>query len=74
MRVAGPSSPHRGGRRLKTEGYGGLPLRVLVARRTHATLTGLLRPAGLVVDVDLTLDADRSTSTGVLVAARPTTA
>jgi ubiquinone/menaquinone biosynthesis C-methylase UbiE len=61
------------GSRLKTEGYGGHPMRVLVARRTHATLTGLLRGAGLAVETEMVLDADRPTSTGVIIATRPVT-
>ena len=46
-------------------------MRVLVARRSHATLTGLLRGAGLVIETEIVLDADRPTRTGVLVATRP---
>src|SRR6476469_9320803 len=38
---------------VKTEGYGGLPMRVLVARRSPETYAHLLREAGLVVDATI---------------------
>lgn len=40
---------------VKTEGYGGIPMRVLFARRSPDTYGNLLRGAGLVVDATVSL-------------------
>lgn len=42
--------------RLKTEGYGGHPMRVHVHRRQPATVAGWLRDAGFTVEAELLLD------------------
>ncbi|WP_238010668.1 class I SAM-dependent methyltransferase [Dactylosporangium sp. AC04546] len=56
------------GTRLKTEGYGGLPMRVYVHRRSPAAVSAWLRDAGLAVEAELLLDAGRS---ALLFARRP---
>ena len=56
---------------LKTEGYGGLPMKVLVTRRSNASLTGLLRDAGFAVDAQIALDPDEPNSHGIVFATRP---
>jgi hypothetical protein len=44
--------------RLKTEGYGGHPMRVRVHRRTPERMAALLRDAGFTVGAHLLLDPD----------------
>jgi SAM-dependent methyltransferase len=56
---------------LKTEGYGGLPMRVLFARRSPDSYVRLLRAAGLVVDATVTLGPDDPASGAVWLAHRP---
>lgn len=57
---------------LKTEGYGGVPMRVMFTRRTNGSLTGLLRCAGFAVDAQVMLDPDQPGSTGIVLARRST--
>lgn len=56
---------------VKTEGYGGLPMKVLFARRTNDDYAQLLRDAGLLVDAMVALDPDTPRPTGILVARKP---
>jgi ubiquinone/menaquinone biosynthesis C-methylase UbiE len=46
------------GHRLKTEGYGGHPMKVAVYRRTSEQVTQWLHEAGFTIDMDLRLDPD----------------
>lgn len=55
---------------LKTEGYGGLPMKVLITRRTNDVLTGLLRDAGFAVEAQIALDPDEPRSNGIVFARR----
>lgn len=55
---------------VKTEGYGGLPMRVLVTRRTNGCVSGLLRGAGFAVDAEVALGPDEPSSTGIVFASR----
>lgn len=50
---------------IKTEGYGGLPMRVLFARRTAEFYACLLRDAGLVVDATVALGPEYPASGAV---------
>ncbi|WP_353357723.1 class I SAM-dependent methyltransferase [Intrasporangium sp. DVR] len=62
---------------IKTEGYGGLTMRVLFARRSPQTYAHLLREAGLIVDATIELGPDHpppepcGSLTGRLDARRP---
>ncbi|MCD4535942.1 hypothetical protein LRP67_17780 [Nocardioides sp. cx-169] len=56
---------------VKTEGYGGLPMRVLVARRSPETYGHLLREAGLVVDATMALGPNHPASAAVWLARKP---
>ena len=56
---------------LKTEGYGGLPMRVLFARRSPETYAHLLRDAGLVVDATVALGPDYPASGAIWLAHKP---
>ncbi len=56
---------------LKTDGYGGLPMRVLVVRRSPDSYRHLLREAGLVVDATVTLGPDDPGSGAVWLAHKP---
>jgi ubiquinone/menaquinone biosynthesis C-methylase UbiE len=56
---------------LKTEGYGGLPMRVLVARRSPESYARLLREAGLTVDATVGLGPDEPASGAVWLAHKP---
>jgi SAM-dependent methyltransferase len=56
---------------IKTEGYGGLPMRVLFARRSPQTYAHLLREAGLTVDATIELGPDHPASGAVWLAHRP---
>ncbi|GGM54069.1 methyltransferase domain-containing protein [Dactylosporangium sucinum] len=55
--------------RLKTEGYGGLPMRVYVHRRSPAKVSAWLREAGFAVEAEWLLDPAEP-ATGALVFAR----
>lgn len=74
-RVLRPGGPlllgfHAGeGSRLKTEGYGGHPMKVYVHRRTPARVSRWLREAGFAVEAELSLDPD-SSRPGAIVFAR----
>ncbi|MBB5866901.1 SAM-dependent methyltransferase [Allocatelliglobosispora scoriae] len=76
-RVLRPGSPllvgfHVGeGSRLKTEGYGGHPMRVYVHRRTPELVSGWLREAGFVIEAQILLDPDESHPGAVVFARRP---
>ena len=56
---------------VKTEGYGGLPMRVLFARRTPDSYGHLLRESGLVVDATVTPGPDDPASGAIWLAHRP---
>ena len=56
---------------VKTEGYGGLPMRVLFARRNPETYAHLLREAGLVVDATIALGPDPPASGAIWLAHKP---
>ncbi|GAA1250932.1 class I SAM-dependent methyltransferase [Oryzihumus leptocrescens] len=56
---------------VKTEGYGGLPMRVLFARRSPETYAHLLRGAGLVVDATIALGPDHPASGAIWLAHKP---
>ncbi|MCY1143245.1 class I SAM-dependent methyltransferase [Actinoplanes sp. Pm04-4] len=58
--------------RLKTEGYGGLPMKVYVHRRQPEQMATWLRDAGFTVDAQMLLDPDGS-SPGAVLIAHPTT-
>ncbi|HCT77543.1 MAG TPA: SAM-dependent methyltransferase [Micromonosporaceae bacterium] len=57
--------------RLKTEGYGGHPMKVHVHRRPPARVAAWLRDAGFTVEAQMLLDPDESVSGAVLFARRP---
>ncbi|MER7009103.1 class I SAM-dependent methyltransferase [Dactylosporangium sp. NPDC000555] len=75
-RVLRPSAPlllgfHAGdGSRLKTEGYGGHPMRVHVHRRSPGRVADWLRGAGFTVEAEVLLDLDRSVPGAALFARR----
>ncbi|RKT53736.1 class I SAM-dependent methyltransferase [Saccharothrix australiensis] len=54
--------------RLKTEGYGGHPMKVHVHRRRPATMAAWLREAGFTVEAEILLDPDREVPQAILVA------
>lgn len=56
---------------IKTEGYGGLPMRVLFARRSTETYADLLREAGLLVDATIALGPDHPASGAIWLAHKP---
>jgi len=56
--------------KLKTEGYGGYPMKVHVHRRRHSRMIGWLNEAGFTVDEHRTLTSAESTLGGVLLARR----
>ena len=56
---------------VKTAGYGGLPMRVLVARRSPDSYRDLLRQAGLLVQATVTLGPDGGASGAVWLARKP---
>lgn len=56
------------GTTLKTEGYGGHPMRVSVHRRTAEQVAASLRQAGFTIDLDLRLEPDDPKPGGVLIA------
>ena len=57
--------------RLKTEGYGGHPMKVYVHRRQPARVSALLRDAGFTVEAEVLLDPDDEVPGGILFARRP---
>lgn len=76
-RVVRPGGPlllafHVGDRsRLKTEGYGGHPMKVYVHRRQPDRVAGWVRDAGFTIKAQLLLDPDDSRPGAVLFAQRP---
>ncbi|MEV5146950.1 class I SAM-dependent methyltransferase [Streptomyces sp. NPDC052727] len=56
--------------KVKTEGYGGHPMKVHVHRRRHSRMTGWLNEAGFTVDVRRTLTSAESTLGGIVLARR----
>jgi SAM-dependent methyltransferase len=71
VRDGGPlvSGFHVGeGARLKSEGYGGHPMKVYVYRRQPAQVTALLRDAGFTVEAQLLLSPDAEVPGAVLFA------
>jgi SAM-dependent methyltransferase len=58
------------GSRLKTQGYGGHPMKVYVYRRQPGQVTAWLRDAGFTVEALLLLDPDESVPGAVLFARR----
>jgi ubiquinone/menaquinone biosynthesis C-methylase UbiE len=56
---------------VKTEGYGGLPMRVLFARRGPEIYAHLLREAGLVVDATIALGPQNPASGALWLAHKP---
>jgi SAM-dependent methyltransferase len=58
--------------RLKTEGYGGHPMRVYVHRRRPPRLTAWLTGAGFTVEADRTLTSAESALGGIILARRAT--
>ncbi|MFI1608134.1 class I SAM-dependent methyltransferase [Streptomyces griseofuscus] len=75
-RVLQPGGPlllsfHVGGEsKVKTEGYGGHPMKVHVHRRQHSQMIGWLNEAGFTVDEHRTLASAESTLGGILLARR----
>lgn len=57
--------------RLKTEGYGGHPMKVYVHRRQPAFVAAALRDAGFAVEAHMLVDPDASLPGAVLFARRP---
>jgi SAM-dependent methyltransferase len=78
-RVLRPGGPlligfHVGdGSRLKTEGYGGHPMKVYVHRRQHAQMFAWLGDAGFAVEAHRTLTSAESKLGGIIVARRQAT-
>lgn len=56
--------------KLKTEGYGGHPMKVHVHRRRHGQMIGWLNEAGFTVDEHRTLTSAESTLGGIILARR----
>ncbi|WP_254644937.1 hypothetical protein [Streptomyces sp. BV286] len=56
--------------KVKTEGYGGHPMRVHVHRRQHSQMIGWLNDAGFTVEERRTLTSTESTRGGILLAFR----
>jgi SAM-dependent methyltransferase len=59
------------GSKLKTEGYGGHPMKVYVYRRQPADVAALLRDAGFAVEAQLLIGPDDTLPGAVLFARRP---
>ena len=76
-RVLRPGGPlligfHVGdGSRLKTEGYGGHPMKVYVHRRQHGQMIAWLTDAGFAVETHRTLTSAESKLGGIILARRP---
>jgi SAM-dependent methyltransferase len=79
-RVLRPGGPlllgfHAGdGSRLKTQGYGGHPMKVHVHRRPPARVGAWLRDAGFTVEAQIVLGPDESVPGAILFARRPSSA
>lgn len=58
------------GSRLKTEGYGGHPMRVHVHRRRPTRVAAWLRDAGFEVEAQMLLDPEEKASQAILFARR----
>ncbi|WP_435243271.1 class I SAM-dependent DNA methyltransferase [Streptomyces cucumeris] len=56
--------------KMKTEGYGGHPMKVQVHRRQHSQMIGWLNEAGFTVDERRTLTSAESTLGGIILARR----
>lgn len=56
--------------KVKTEGYGGHPMKVHVHRRRHSQMVGWLSQAGFTVDEHRTLTSAESTLGGIILARR----
>ncbi|KRF36251.1 hypothetical protein [Nocardioides sp. Soil805] len=56
---------------VKTEGYGGLSMRVLFARRSPGSYAALLRDAGPAVDATISLGPGHPASGAVWLAHKP---
>jgi ubiquinone/menaquinone biosynthesis C-methylase UbiE len=56
--------------KVKTEGYGGHPMKVHVHRRRHSQMIGWLNEAGFTVDEHRTLTSAESTLGGIILACR----
>jgi len=56
---------------LKTQGYGGHPMRVHVHRRRPEQVTTWLRAAGFEVEAQMLLDLDATSPQAILFARRP---
>jgi ubiquinone/menaquinone biosynthesis C-methylase UbiE len=76
QRVLRPGGPlllgfHAGeGSRLKTEGYGGHPMRVYVHRRQHDQVAAWLRTAGITVEAQMLVGPDDDVPAALLFARR----
>jgi hypothetical protein len=76
-RVLCPGGPlllgfHAGdGARLKTEGYGGHPMKVYVHRRQPDRVAAWLRDAGFTIEAQMLLGPDNSVPGALLFARRP---
>jgi len=57
--------------RMKTQGYGGHPMKVYVHRRQPGQVAAWLRDAGFTIEAQLLLDPDESSPGAVLFARRP---
>jgi SAM-dependent methyltransferase len=57
--------------RLKTEGYGGHPMKVYVYRRQPTDVAAALRDAGFAVEAHMLLDPDDDPPAGLIFARRP---
>jgi predicted methyltransferase len=58
--------------RIKTDGYGGHPMKVHLHRRPMDRVAGWLRTAGFTIDAQILLDPDADVPAGILLARRPT--
>jgi hypothetical protein len=56
--------------RLKTEGYGGHPMKVYIHRRQPARVAAWLRDAGFTVEAQMTLSSAETSLGGILFARR----
>jgi ubiquinone/menaquinone biosynthesis C-methylase UbiE len=58
---------------VKTQGYGGHPMKVYVHRRRHGQMTAWLNDAGFAVETSRTLTSAESKLGGIILARRPVT-
>jgi SAM-dependent methyltransferase len=76
-RVLRPGGPllvgfHAGdGARLKTQGYGGHPMKVRVHRRQPSQVAAWLRDAGFTIEAQMLIDPDESVPGAIIFARRP---